>query len=246
MRRSGSKNAWSSFMERPFHSWSLTLTQVRLTMTSVYHSEHARLVSDDEMQRLWAKVLAGEVNKPGSFSKRTLEFPSTLEKDEAHLFTRLCSFVVSDLGLPTPVILNHDASIYVQLGINYNSLSHLESIGLIRFHRLTGWHRTFSGQDVLLDYFGDLRSFKILTPDQTNRYILRYGVSFHTNRRTAVQNRWRRIPSRLLGVHPKYLARTGGSAPRSLSKKLIDETGKNRGLRRLRIACFLHCWIPMR
>jgi len=24
------------------------------------------------------------------------------------------------------------------------------------------------------------------------------------------------------------------------------ETGKNQGLRRLRIACFLHCWIPMR
>ena len=146
----------------------------------VYHSEHARLVSDDEMQRLWAKVLAGEVNKPGSFSKRTLEFLSTLEKDEAHLFTRLCSFVVSDLGLPTPVILNHDASIYVQLGINYNSLSHLESIGLIRFHRLTGWHRGFSGQDVLLDYFGDVRSFKILTPDQTNRYILRYGKAEFT------------------------------------------------------------------
>jgi hypothetical protein len=32
----------------------------------------------------------------------------------------------------------------------------------------------------LLDYFGDVRSFKILTPDQTNRYMLRYGKAEFT------------------------------------------------------------------
>ena len=31
-----------------------------------------------------------------------------------------------------------------------------------------------------------------------------------------------------------------------VSSPLVGETGKNRGLRRLRIACFLHSWVPTR
>jgi hypothetical protein len=53
----------------------------------VSHSEKARLVSDKEMQILWARILASEAEVPGSFSKRTLEVLSVLEKTEAHLFT---------------------------------------------------------------------------------------------------------------------------------------------------------------
>jgi hypothetical protein len=33
--------------------------------------DNCRLISDEEMQKLWAKVLAGEANEPGKFSKRT-------------------------------------------------------------------------------------------------------------------------------------------------------------------------------
>jgi hypothetical protein len=146
----------------------------------VYHSEKARLISDGEMQQLWANVLAGEVNMPGSFSKRTIDFLSVLQKQEAHLFTSLCGFVVLDLDVPTPVILDDRAPIYGHHGLGYQSLSHLESIGLIRFHRLTGWHRGFSDEQVMLDYFGDRRSFKLIR-DQTGRPILRYGkVEFTT------------------------------------------------------------------
>ena len=39
---------------------------------------------------------------------------------------------------------------------------------------------------------------------------------------------------------------TGVGAAGALSVQVEEETGKNRGLRRLRIACLLHCWIPMR
>jgi hypothetical protein len=49
------------------------------------HLDKIRLVSDKEMQSLWAKILAQEANKPGSFNKRCLTFLSTLEKDEAGL-----------------------------------------------------------------------------------------------------------------------------------------------------------------
>jgi hypothetical protein len=48
--------------------------------------EGGRIVSDQEMQQLWAKVLADEANSPGAFSKRTVSFLSTLEKREAVMF----------------------------------------------------------------------------------------------------------------------------------------------------------------
>jgi Protein of unknown function (DUF2806) len=55
--------------------------------------EKCRIVSDADMQILWSKVLAGEANEPGSYSKRTLAILSLLTKEEAELFTLYGSFL---------------------------------------------------------------------------------------------------------------------------------------------------------
>jgi len=39
--------------------------------------DKCRNISEEEMQALWARVLAGEANKPGSYSKRTVNFLTT-------------------------------------------------------------------------------------------------------------------------------------------------------------------------
>ena len=52
-------------------------------------------VSSEEMQSLWAKVLAGEVQRPGSTSIRTLSILRTLDQAAAGLFRTLCSACVS-------------------------------------------------------------------------------------------------------------------------------------------------------
>ena len=54
--------------------------------------DKCRLISDAEMQHLWAKVLAGEANVPGRYSKRTVNCLSSLDKTDAQLFSNLCSF----------------------------------------------------------------------------------------------------------------------------------------------------------
>ena len=41
------------------------------------------------MQSLWGKVLAGEANQPGAFSRGQVELVSTLDKNDALLFTIL-------------------------------------------------------------------------------------------------------------------------------------------------------------
>ena len=48
-------------------------------------------VSSEEMQSLWAKVLTGEVERPGSTSIRTLTILRNLDQATADLFRKLCS-----------------------------------------------------------------------------------------------------------------------------------------------------------
>ena len=40
--------------------------------------DKCRIVSDEDMQRLWSRVLAGEANAPGAFSKRTVNLLADL------------------------------------------------------------------------------------------------------------------------------------------------------------------------
>lgn len=51
-------------------------------------------ISSKEMQQLWAKILAGEVRQPKSFSLRTLETLRNITQEEAKLFESICSAAV--------------------------------------------------------------------------------------------------------------------------------------------------------
>ena len=50
------------------------------------------MVSDDDMQQIWAGILAGEANNSGSFSRRTVNLVADLDKRNAQLFRNLCGF----------------------------------------------------------------------------------------------------------------------------------------------------------
>ena len=97
--------------------------------------DKGRKISDDEMQGLWARILSGEANVPGSFSKRTVNCVAELNQSDAELFTSLCGFMFvwqnSDQQ-PRTLIFDHNAEIYNNNGVNFGTLHHLESIGLIR------------------------------------------------------------------------------------------------------------------
>ena len=83
--------------------------------------DKSRIVSDNEMQELWSRVLAGEANAPGTYSKRTVNFLSDLDKAEADLFTKLCGFVWM-IGELRPLVFDASAEIYNRHGINFSSL----------------------------------------------------------------------------------------------------------------------------
>lgn len=115
--------------------------------------DKCRLISDEEMQALWARILAGEANSPGAFSKRTVDLVGTLDKSDATLFSRLCSFGVS-LGGVTPLIYDPNDEISTKHGINFGVLLHLTSIGLIQFSELAGYVIQGLNQKGNVPYFG--------------------------------------------------------------------------------------------
>ena len=115
--------------------------------------DKSRIVSDNEMQELWSRVLAGEANAPGTYSKRTVNFLSDLDKAEADLFTKLCGFVWM-IGNLVPLVFDESAKIYNRHGINFDTLSHLESIGLVQFGHFAGFLRQGLPKGFAVFYYG--------------------------------------------------------------------------------------------
>ena len=64
--------------------WFITFTQL------------AEDVSNQTMQNLWAKILAGEISQAGSFSTKTLKTFRSMNITDAKLLARACSLSVSD------------------------------------------------------------------------------------------------------------------------------------------------------
>ena len=100
--------------------------------------DKCRIVSDEDMQQLWARAIAGEANNPGSFSRRTVNLLSDLDKRDAELFRNLCSFVWI-IGSLRPLLFDTQHDIYNRRGIDFNSLRQLESLGLVNFDDLSGF-----------------------------------------------------------------------------------------------------------
>lgn len=88
-------------------------------------------VSDADMQKLWARLLAGEVVQPGRFSLRTLERVRNLTSVEAHLFMRCTSVctVTADIVIPSDIEGSND--IAKTIGLTPSELRTLVDAGLL-------------------------------------------------------------------------------------------------------------------
>jgi hypothetical protein len=95
---------------------------------------HCQDVSNEQMQTIWARILAREVTKPGSFSLRALALVRVMDKDDANTFTRFCSVVWRFPGGPNPIIPDfHNLSSLPGIQLSFGDLIRLDSLGLIRF-----------------------------------------------------------------------------------------------------------------
>ncbi len=83
-------------------------------------------VSSGHMQKLWAKVLSGEVENPGRTSLRTLDTLRNMTKRDAELFERLAGFVIDGefIFRDASVVERHQV-------IRFGDLLKLQDCGLI-------------------------------------------------------------------------------------------------------------------
>ena len=90
-------------------------------------------VSSEEMQSLWAKVLAGEVEKPGSTSIQTLSILKNLDQATARLFGKLCSICISlSLDARVPSLGGNAAhNALEKYGLDFGNLNVLNEHGLV-------------------------------------------------------------------------------------------------------------------
>ena len=96
---------------------------------------------DDEVRELFAKMALGEMERQGSFSKRTMDTLSTLDKETLDLFGRLCSMSFGPTGsekyptaLPSPapfLVIDESKTSYNEGRISVLDLRELERAGLI-------------------------------------------------------------------------------------------------------------------
>lgn len=129
--------------------------------------DKSRIVSDSEMQDLWSRVLASESNSPGSYSKRTVSFLGDMDKKDAQLFLALCRFgwVVGNF---TPLVFDTEDPIYNDNGVDFSTLFHLDSVGLIQFNHLDGFSRKSLPNEYTVSYCGQPLSLKFKKEKQNN------------------------------------------------------------------------------
>jgi hypothetical protein len=95
--------------------------------------DKGRLISDGQMQDLWARILAGQANAPGKYSKRTVNLLASLDKEDADFFTSLCSFTWLIREHLFPLIYDFHSEIYKKAGVNFERMNHLDDIGIVSF-----------------------------------------------------------------------------------------------------------------
>lgn len=130
--------------------------------------DKSRIVSDDDMQSLWSRVLAGEANSPGAFSRKTVNLLADLDKGDAELFMRLCSFGWT-IGNICPLVYDIHDEVYNRHGIDFNTVSHLETLGFLQFDSHVGFRRVNLQKKGTVSYYG--RSVELTFPKDAENEV---------------------------------------------------------------------------
>jgi hypothetical protein len=98
-------------------------TEISDDWLNAFESEAINM-SSEQMQRLFGKMLAGEIRKPSSYSVRTVKLMGQMDVDVAQLFQRFCSMCIT-------LKLKGDKTFHSRvLTFGRNHVHHLNSYGL--------------------------------------------------------------------------------------------------------------------
>lgn len=97
---------------------------------------YAEDISNEEMQELWGRVLAGEIKQPKSYSLRTLDILRNLSKEEAQVFTKFASLSIQSNGGAFILNFENEKLLEEKYLLNFNDRLLLEELGFITANNL--------------------------------------------------------------------------------------------------------------
>ena len=138
--------------------------------------EHAKSVSNEEMQELIAKIIAGEYNAPGTYSMSTLQTLKMLGKNEIELFEKMCSLLINGDQIPQNLFsLPENAKGFMnELGVDFGSLQLLQSLSLFLPNDMTKSIENPEKKNFETIYFDKAILFSPITPENSN--ILKISI----------------------------------------------------------------------
>lgn len=117
-------------------------------------------VTSEHMQRIWAKILAGEVETPGRTSLHTLSILKNMTQRDAKLFEEVSSFIFNDF------ILNEKTYTSGILGFpTLKNMLDLESYGLLNATGSVAKHYNISPEGIIIP--GGKIAYRISTKNIT-------------------------------------------------------------------------------
>ena len=143
--------------------------------------EHAKSVSNEEMQELIAKIIAGEYNSPGSYSLSTLQTIKILGKNELELFEKSSSMLVGIYEIPYHIFSSleeiSNKELKEELKINFTQLQTLQSLGLFLPNEMVTNFSEPLNEYIKIQYFEKKILFKCIHENNSNNPLLK-GFKF--------------------------------------------------------------------
>lgn len=130
-------------------------------------------ISDEEMQEIWARILAGEIAKPSSFSLKTIDTLKNISKKDADLFVKLCSHSFSN-GNQSLFLPRYDDYLNKR-NILYSDIMKLSEQGLIFNNGTISLNITINNESkILFNNNGLVMTIASIDESETNASILQY------------------------------------------------------------------------
>ena len=123
-------------------------------------------VSSADMQKIWAKLLSGEVEGPGRTSLRTLDTLRNMTKRDAVLLKNICDFIIGG-----DFVFYNEKYVQYYSPLEYGNLLHLQDCGLVNVgpSLVKEWTRTDAKELVLTYQSGVL----MITKNPNHKAVLK-------------------------------------------------------------------------
>ena len=131
-------------------------------------------ISDDDIQNLFAAIMAGELESPGRCSVRTMRIIADLSRDEAELFKKASGCVIR---LDNKWIIPKQDRADEHNPLRYEDHLLLEDCGLLQTSGVSSYHREFNGEYTQMNYQDHLLGVIAPREDRDRLLIMVKGIS---------------------------------------------------------------------